>query len=291
MSTQTLEVPVIVVGNIAVGGTGKTPLVIWLAAYLERRGYRPGIVGRGYRGRIHRQPMRVRTDSRVAMVGDEPLLIARRTHCPVIVSSNRAAGARQLIADHGVDVIICDDGLQHVALARDIEIAVIDGERRHGNGRCLPAGPLREPPSRLRTVDMIVCNGKAQQGEFMMNYRTEPLRSLIDANRHADLAAFRGQSVHAVAGIGNPTRFFEHLTAAGIRVIPHRFPDHHPFKAADICFGDGLPVIMTEKDAVKCTQFASDDQWVLPVTAEMMMTFERQLENLLEATYSGQKIT
>ena len=291
LPTQILDIPVVVVGNISVGGTGKTPLVIWLVAYLRRRGFRPGVVSRGYRGQPRRRSIRVRTDSDATIVGDEPLLIARRAHCPVAIATDRATAARQLIVEDGVDVILCDDGLQHIALARDIEIAVIDGERRHGNGRCLPAGPLREPPSRLRTVDLIVCNGKAQAGEFEMRHQTALLRSLGADDHRVNLATFRNQSVHAVAGVGNPARFFERLAAAGLRVVPHRFPDHYRFQRTDIFFDDGLPVIMTEKDAVKCAQFASGNQWYLPITAEMTTAFEQRLTALMEATVSGQKIT
>ena len=286
---QRLDIPVIVVGNIVAGGTGKTPLVIWLAEHLSEKGYRPGIVSRGYKSKVKQWPQQVRKDSNPEFVGDEPVLMARRTNCPVAIAPNRHIAAEALIEHEQVDIIICDDGLQHYALARDIEIAVIDGVRRHGNGRCLPAGPLREPVGRLKSVDMIVCNNGAVRGEFDMEYIAEQLCSVTDENKRCDIEQFRNQSIHAVAGIGNPARFFFSLRGKGVRTIEHEFPDHHQFKAEDICFDDSLPVVMTEKDAVKCTEFATEKHWFLPINVKMTKAFEHRLTILLKELSNGQK--
>ena len=278
-----LDVPVIVVGNIVVGGTGKTPLVIWLAEYLKAKGYKPGIVSRGYKSKVKKWPQQVRADSHPEQVGDEPVLLARRTGCRVAIAPNRHAAAQALVKRHQVDIIICDDGLQHYALARDIEIAVTDGvRRRYGNGRYLPAGPLRESVSRLKSVDMVVCNGGAVRGEFNMVYIPQQLCSIVDENKRCDTEQFRNESLHAVAGIGRPEKFFSYLRGRGIQTIEHKFPDHYQFKAEDICFDDGLPVVMTEKDAVKCTEFASEEHWFLPINVNMSKAFEHRLSILLK---------
>ena len=287
--TQRLDIPVIVVGNIVVGGTGKTPLVIWLAAYLKEKGYQPGIISRGYKSKVKQWPQQVRKDSNPELVGDEPVLLARRTKCPVAIAPNRYIAADALIEHQQVDIIISDDGLQHYALERDIEIVVIDGVRRHGNGRCLPAGPLRESVGRLKSVDMIVCNSGAVRGEFEMIYVPQQLCSVIDENKYCDIEQFHNQSIHAIAGIGNPAKFFSYLRGKGIRTIEHEFPDHYQFKAEDICFDDGFLVVMTEKDAVKCTEFASSEHWFLPINVKMANAFEHRLTVLLKDNYNGQK--
>ena len=284
-----LPVPVIVVGNITVGGTGKTPLVIWLAQFLKEKGFRPGIVSRGYGGRPSKVPQQARPDSNPELVGDEPVLLAQRTGCPVAVSPHRFVAARELVKHTGCNVILCDDGLQHYALGRDIEIAVLDGDRRFGNGRCLPAGPLREPASRLQSVDMVVANGKAGKSEFLMEYTPLPLRSLADDSRRIQVDNLRGREVHAVAGIGNPVRFFSYLRSQGLNIIKHAFPDHHPFRAADFRFGDELPIVMTEKDAVKCRRFATDRFWYLPIEAVLPAAFQHRLGVLLEELADGQE--
>ncbi|HKJ22242.1 MAG TPA: tetraacyldisaccharide 4'-kinase [Gammaproteobacteria bacterium] len=270
-------VPVIVVGNITVGGTGKTPLVIWLVQRLRGAGYAPAVVSRGYGGRAARWPQQARADSDPGVVGDEPVLIASRTGCPVAVAPDRGAAAASLVEYTSCDIIVADDGLQHYGLGRDLEIAVIDGVRRLGNGRCLPAGPLRESPRRLRRVDFIVANGLAGEGETGMQLAAAPMRNLRDEGATADRHQFTGGPVHAVAGIGCPARFFDQLRGMGLRVVEHAFPDHHPFKPADLDFGDGAPVIMTEKDAVKCRHFAQGHHWYLPVEARMDETFARTL--------------
>ena len=261
--------PVLVVGNLVAGGSGKTPLVIALATELARRGFRPGIVSRGY-GRTARGAVDVLPDLPPALCGDEPLLIARQTGLPVRVASDRAGAARELVA-RGVDLVIADDGLQHRPLHRDVEIEVIDGERRHGNGRLLPAGPLREPAG--RAVDFRVVNGgDAGAGEWPMQL---VLGQAIPLGPGAPrpLGAFAPGPVHAFAGIGNPGRFFAALAEAGLQVHGHAFPDHHGFSAADLDFRPALPRLMTSKDAVKCRQFDLADAWEVPVRAELPPAF------------------
>lgn len=275
-------VPVIVVGNITVGGTGKTPLTIWAAKELKRHGYCPGVVCRGYKGRANQWPQQVRSDSDPAMVGDEPVLLAQRTGCPVAAGPDRVAAVAALVAHSGCDVVISDDGLQHLGLCRDIEIAVLDGERRLGNGRCLPAGPLREPAGRLKRVDFVVTNGRAETGEVGMRTCLGDAASLRDPALRRPLQAFRGRPVHAVCGIGNPTRFFNQLEAAGLETIRHAFPDHHHFLRREIEFEDGNAVLMTEKDAVKCARLASEGQWVVPVDAVLPDSFSKALVEKLQ---------
>jgi tetraacyldisaccharide 4'-kinase len=275
--------PVVVVGNLTVGGTGKTPLTIWLSRELSALGLKVGVVSRGYGAndwhgaRSGRRPRLVDPQAQWREVGDEPLIIARRTGCTTVVGRDRVAAAHALVA-RGVDVIVADDGLQHLALARDCEIVVVDGARGFGNGRVLPAGPLREPLERLRHADAVVVNGAVAHASLaqalagaaplgMSLVATDAVR--LDAPEAArPLESFRGQHVHAVAGIGNPARFFAGLRAHGISVLEHAFPDHHPFRAAELQFGDGLPVLMTEKDAVKCAAFADPRLWYVPVTAQ-----------------------
>lgn len=271
LRSERLPTPVIVVGNIVAGGAGKTPLAIALVEALRARGFKPGVVSRGYGGAA-RMPMLLGAQPDPAIAGDEPALIRLRTGAPVAIGAKRAEAARLLLPE-GVDVIIADDGLQHYALARDVEICVVDGVRRFGNGRLLPAGPLREPASRLRGADFIVCNGgDAHDGEI-------PMRLVLgDAMDFATLAtsslvAFAGTRVHAVAGIGHPPRFFDALRALGIDAVAHPFPDHHRYAATDLAFSDGLPVLMTEKDAVKCRALARDGWWSVPVRAELSTAF------------------
>jgi tetraacyldisaccharide 4'-kinase len=265
LPSYAVRVPVIVVGNITVGGTGKTPLVMWLIEELARRGLRPGVVTRGYHGSIT-APTIVTPAMSAAEIGDEAALIAARTHRTVVVARDRVAGAR-LVADCGADVVIADDGLQHYRLRRNCEIVVLDGERRIGNGRMLPAGPLRESGARLATVDVIAANGgTARPGELRMRLTEGRVRSLTSAAERA-LESFAGEAVHAVAGIGHPRRFFGLLRQRGLTVIEHPFADHHPFRVADLDFGDARPVLMTEKDAVKCRAFARDGWWAVPVSA------------------------
>ncbi len=276
-------VPVVVVGNIAVGGTGKTPLVAWIARHLAGEGLRPGIVCRGYAGAADRWPQQVRGDSDPLMVGDEAVLLARRGACPVAAGPDRVAAAQALREHAGCDVIISDDGLQHLRLARAVEVAVVDGERRHGNGRCLPAGPLREPISRLARVDLVVANGAALQGEFAMHLAPSPALAVDGSGRQQGLDAFRGMQVHAVAGIGNPERFFRMLEGHGMRVLRHPFPDHHAYRASDLAGLTAAPVLMTEKDAVKCASLAEEHHWYVPVRAELHPAFASRLMRALRA--------
>jgi tetraacyldisaccharide 4'-kinase len=276
-----LERPVIVVGNLTVGGTGKTPLVAWLVEYLKQKGFSPGIVARGYGGRASSWPRQVRPDSDPGIVGDEAVMLAGMTGCPMAVAPDRVAAARHLLEQSDCDVIVSDDGLQHYALQRDLEIAVIDGIRRFGVGFLLPAGPLREPPRRLREVDLVVVNGIGGSGEYSMRLLTGKAWRLGEPKQQRELEDFRGQSVHAVAGIGNPERFFQSLRRYDICVEEHVFPDHHRFQPEDIRFGDDKPVFMTEKDAVKCRQFARGNEWVVPVRADMSREFCKRLDALL----------
>jgi len=266
-----LPVPVIVVGNIAVGGTGKTPFTIWLVERLREWGWKPGVISRGYGGRSLGIARTVVPSAEPDEVGDEPVLIAQRARCPIVVGADRVAAARELLAKHDVDVIVSDDGLQHYALWRDLEIVVVDASRGLGNGALLPAGPLREPPSRLGDVDLVVVNGKgwthAGARQVTMRLAARQLRRLTD-DEARPIASFAGQDVHAVAGIGNPARFFSMLSQHNLQLTVRPFPDHHPFTRDDLDFGDALPVLMTEKDAVKCRKFASDRLWVVPVDAE-----------------------
>ncbi|HSR63061.1 MAG TPA: tetraacyldisaccharide 4'-kinase [Gammaproteobacteria bacterium] len=284
-----INVPVIVVGNLTPGGNGKTPLVIWLAAWLKQHGFHPGIVSRGYGGAATHWPQQVRPDSDPVMCGDEPVLLAQRSGCPVAAAPDRYAAAVGLLETAYCDIIISDDGLQHLALARDIEIVVIDAERRFGNGRCLPAGPLREPASRIKSVDLVVCNGNPRRGEFEMRLVAGDLVLLSDPSRRLDSNKLDNKSVHAVAGIGNPDRFFQMLRKLGLQPIEHVFPDHYRFSSADIRFNDGLPVIMTEKDAVKCRDFADERHWYLAIDVNMSDIFEHRLSILLKELGDGQE--
>ena len=261
-----LPVPVVVVGNITVGGTGKTPLVIWLAGELQARGYRVGIVSRGYRGSSKAWPQHVDRSSDPGLVGDEPVLLARATGCPVSAGPDRVEAARALLARDRVDVLLADDGLQHYALGRVMEVVVVDGERGMGNGFCLPAGPLREPGGRLARAGAVVVNGGdwGGAGVFRACPRAQSLYRLRGSARKS-LEEFRGVRVHAVAAIGHPARFFRLLEEAGVRVRPHPFPDHAVLDGADLCFEDADPVLVTEKDAVKCQRFAHDDLWCVPI--------------------------
>lgn len=261
--------PVVVVGNLVAGGAGKTPLVIALATELARRGFTPGIVSRGH-GRRGGDDLDVRRDTPAEICGDEPLLIARQTGLRVRVARDRAAAAAALVAA-GCDLVIADDGLQHRPLHRDLEIEVLDGERRHGNGRLIPAGPLREPVG--RAVDFRVVNGgQAGAGEWAMQLVPGDARPL-SGGAPRPLGAFAPGPVHAVAGIGNPARFFATLQAAGLQVQGHAFPDHHAFRRAELEFPPPLPLLMTSKDAVKCTGLGLPDAWEVPVQAQLSAAF------------------
>ncbi len=264
--------PVIVVGNVSVGGTGKTPFVCWLVGQLIEKGFKPGIVSRGYGGAA-RHPRIVQAGDDAALVGDEPLLLSRRCGRPVAVGRNRVAACR-LLVEAGCDVIVSDDGLQHHALARDFEIVLVDAARGFGNGYCLPGGPLRESTTRLQHVGAVVVNGErlnlkrglVVDGALSMRLGFDDVRAL-SGPESKPLSAFVGTPVHAVAGIGNPKRFFDMLRACGIELTEHPLADHARISAEDLRFEDTRPVLMTEKDAVKCAQYARPWHWYVPVTA------------------------
>ena len=287
LRSQKMSVPVIVVGNITVGGTGKTPLVIWLVRFLRERGFIPGVITRGYHGKNRHWPLLVTIDTPAAQAGDEAVLLARRAGCPVVAGPDRVAAAR-LLLKQGCNLIVSDDGLQHYRLARDIEICVIDGERRLGNGLCLPAGPLREPPSRLRRVSLCVSHGEPWPGEWGMYLEAGDFQNLADPAQRQPASFFTG-AVHAVAGIGNPERFFSSLRRLGLSPMTHAFPDHHDFVPADLDFADGWPVLMTEKDAVKCETFAPVNYWMLSVEARPDPRLGDAVVNLLNEKRHGQK--
>ena len=274
---QKAVVPVIVVGNITTGGTGKTPVTIWLVKALSRRGFTPGIVSRGYGGSRSKTSMRVDSASDPAVVGDEPVLLARRTQCPVVVDANRARAA-QMLADDGADVIIADDGLQHYRLERTYEICVIDGARGLGNRLLLPAGPLRETIDRLEEVDQVLINGQrheeradisaGEQNAIEFNLVPSEVERL-NGSLARSIERFSGTTAHGIAAIGNPARFFDMLRAHGIQVIEHAFQDHAAISQRDLEFGDEFDVLMTEKDAVKLGHVRSDKYWVVPVDMQI----------------------
>ena len=274
-------IPTIVVGNITVGGTGKTPLVIALIKALQQHQFKPGVISRGYSSQASRYPFAVTGDSKPTEAGDEPLLIAKRTKVPVVIDAVRSEAAKYLIEHTDCDVIIADDGLQHYALQRDIEIVVVDKHRAFGNQLLLPAGPLRETVGRLSTVDLIVANGGAPDAENMpssqgdlrihaMHLDVGNLVNVLDGSSVASSNWAYSKTVHAVAGIGNPQRFYNSLRKLGFTLIEHSYGDHHNFKRDDLVFDDDLPIIMTEKDAIKMAQLdPSDNYWFLPVNAKL----------------------
>jgi tetraacyldisaccharide 4'-kinase len=270
LSSQHMPVPVVIVGNIVAGGTGKTPLVLWLCEYLAEHGYTPGIVSRGYGG--SGQTMEVAGTS-ASLAGDEPALLAQRSRRPVWIGRDRAGAARALLGAHPqCDVIVADDGLQHYALARDVEIAVVDASRGNGNGLLLPAGPLRERAGRLDQVDAIVLTAggaPTSAKTFAMSLEGNTFRNLLNPQFHQEASAFQGKRLHAIAGIGNPARFFDHLQALGLGFTAHAFADHHDYSPSDLDFAGADAILMTEKDAIKCQRFARENHWVLPVDAHV----------------------
>jgi tetraacyldisaccharide 4'-kinase len=280
-------VPVIVVGNITVGGTGKTPLILWLIEHCRARGLRVGVVSRGYGATPPSLPWRVRAGQNPAEAGDEPLMIVERCGVPLVIDPDRPRAVRALLAEESLDLILSDDGLQHYRLARDLELVLIDAARGLGNRRCLPAGPLREPLERLAAVDACLVNGAAGDGEagFAFNLRPAALVNLASGERRPLDHLPAGQALHAVAGIGNPQRFFATLEALHWRPVPHPFADHAAYTPADLRFTPALPLLMTEKDAVKCRGFAAADWWYLAVDGQpspaFVAWFDGQLERLL----------
>jgi len=268
-----IGVPVIVIGNISVGGTGKTPVVLWLVDLLRESGYHPGIVTRGYGG--SEQLQEVRSDSDARETGDEPLLLARRANVPVFAGRERPLAAQALLRAHPqCDVIVSDDGLQHYALTRDMELAVVDAQRKFGNGWLLPAGPLREPIRRLADVTAVVVNGAGELTDvpaprYQMRLSGAAFCNVRDPQQHTGAAHFQGHPVHAIAAIGHPARVFSHLESMGLKLLRHPFPDHYAFTADDLAFAGEATLLMTEKDAVKCASFAKAGWWYLPVEAEV----------------------
>lgn len=271
-----LPIPIIVVGNITVGGTGKTPLVIYLAEVLKNNGYYPGIISRGYGGKSKNYPLLINSKSKAAEVGDEPLLIARRTQCPVVVDPKRNAAVKKILELGGCNVVISDDGLQHYSLLRDIEIAVIDRKFGFGNGFCLPAGPLRERPARLEQVDIVIKNDMVFEPIIFYNLKNPSIIKKIN-EFYMD---FSQETIHAIAGIGNPDGFFKTLQQLGFNIIEHPFPDHYVFKELDLLFKNGI-IVMTEKDAVKCDSIANESCWCLKIEAKLNNKFIELVLNKL----------
>ena len=293
---QPYTAPVVIVGNISVGGSGKTPLIIALVAALKQRGYSPGVVSRGYSGNAAQYPLSVTAATAVSESGDEPLLIATLADCPVVVDANRRAAVDYLLDHHQCNLVLSDDGLQHYALHRDIELVVVDGQRGLGNGRQLPSGPLREKPQRLEQADMVVINGQqADQsitvsGLQQMSIRPTQFRHLESGRRLAiedwlESEPGTNREVHAVAAIGNPQRFADTLTQIGLAPILHRFDDHQILSLDDLSFGDNLPVVVTAKDAIKLEQVAavSENIWAVDIEAVIDSSFVDKLVIKLEA--------
>jgi len=285
-----LSVPMIVVGNITAGGTGKTPLVVSLARWLSDEGFRLAVVSRGY-GRQGRNQLRVDQNSSPSVAGDEAVLIARQTGLPVMVGPDRLAAAQALAPD--VDLLIADDGLQNTHLPKDISLCVIDGARGLGNGHLLPAGPLREPAGGLSKFDYLIINGAGQvpgvEHSYPMHLVGDELCNVSQPTQRKPLASLDGQVVHGVAGIGNPGRFFAQLRDAGLQLTEHAFPDHHRYQRGDFDELRDLPIVMTEKDAVKCRELAPDDAWYLPVNAHLPEDLRDNLLSRLESLLSADR--
>ncbi|VXC03200.1 lipid A 4'kinase [Pseudomonas sp. 8AS] len=276
-------VPIVVVGNITVGGTGKTPLILWLIEHCRRHGLRVGVVSRGYGAQPPQLPWRVRAEQSAAEAGDEPLLLVQRSGVPLVIDPQRSRAVQALLEQEALDLILCDDGLQHYRLARDLELVLIDAARGLGNRRCLPAGPLREPVERLAGVDAVLFNGASADSEQGYAFCLQPT-ALVNLRSGARVALDHfpsGQAMHAVAGIGNPQRFFSTLEALNWRPIAHAFADHASYSPQLLCFSPPLPLLMTEKDAVKCRAFAADDWWYLAVDAVPSEAFVAWLDDEL----------
>jgi len=310
-SITKINVPVIIVGNIVIGGSGKTPLVIWLSKYFKKKGHIPGIISRGYGGTYSSDTQFVKPTSDPLLVGDEPVLIAKNTHCPVIVGKKRAKAAKELVEKHKCNLIISDDGIQHYSLARDIEIVVIDGEDPFGNCYCLPAGPCREPKLKpFFSADFIVNTyrgysdiphsalidhlevtynklGLTVQPKTIMRYIYKELKSVMTPSKTLPISDLHGKTLHAVAGIHDPSHFFSYLRNHKFNLIIHQFSDHHIFTKEDIKFDDNFSVVMTEKDAVKCSKFSDSRHWYVPVDAELTESFADALDNYMEKILNG----
>ena len=271
------KVPIVVVGNITAGGTGKTPIVIAMANYFESKNKKVGVVSRGYGGRYAEESMEVLSSSDSIECGDEPLLIKHKTKAKVVVAKKRSKAVEYLNLKYSLDVIISDDGLQHYSMGRQIEIAVIDGKSRLGNGLFLPSGPLRESKKRLKSVDFIINNGSSSDGEISSQLEAQSYINIVTKEKR-DLDFFKDKKCYAVAGIGKPDNFFSMLRVLGVEVISKSFPDHYQFNEKDLSFHNEYPIIMTSKDCVKCSQFASDQMWYLDINAKIDSDFYHQLE-------------
>ncbi len=278
--THRFDIPIIVVGNITVGGTGKTPIVIKLIEHFQKKGEKVGVVSRGYGGSQSGKSLLVDAHTQVSLSGDEPLLIATLTDAPVMVNKNRSQAVQDLITQYQPTVVISDDGLQHYAMARDIEIAVVDGQRRFGNGFFLPAGSLREPRSRLKLVDFVINNGSVFPAEISAQLKSVNFVHIL-SNKEFALDFFKNQPCHGVAGIGHPKRFFNTLRQLNIQVVEHYFADHYRYRAHNLEFEDNYPIIMTAKDWVKCRKFANDKMYYLKVDLDISTDFLTQLETKL----------
>jgi tetraacyldisaccharide 4'-kinase len=276
-------VPVVVVGNITVGGTGKTPLILWMIEHCRQQGLRVGVVSRGYGAKPPSLPWRVTGEQSASQAGDEPLLIVQRSGVPMMIDPDRSRAVKALLDSEPLDLILSDDGLQHYRLARDLELVLIDAARGLGNRRCLPAGPLREPVERLQSVDALLYNGASADRDDGYAFRLQPsaLVNLRSGERKPVDFFSSGQALHAVAGIGNPQRFFNTLEGLHWRPIAHAFADHAVFSAQSLTFSPALPLVMTEKDAVKCRPFAADDWWYLAVDAVPSDAFVRWFDSQL----------
>lgn len=280
--------PVVIVGNISVGGVGKTPLVIALYFFLKERGWEPGIISRGYKGK-YRGVEWVASDSDPLRVGDEAVLLASRTGGPVVVSRNRSHAIETLVQETACNIILSDDGLQHYAIARDLEIVVIDAVRGLGNQLCLPAGPLREPVARLKSVDMVVVNG-GREDECAFSLSSTHILNLLNSNISQSQKILYQCKVHAFAGIGSPKRFFDYLRGLGAEVVEHPYPDHYLFQKRDFeNYSEASMLIMTEKDAVKCRQFAGNNMWFIPVEAHLNRLFLDKLKKFCETMGGSDK--
>lgn len=282
--SKKFPVPVIVVGNITLGGTGKTPLVIYLIELLKQQGYKPGVVSRGYGGKAQRYPCKVTESTKASEVGDEPTLIFLRTKVPVVVDPIRINAAEVLINQYDCDVVISDDGLQHYALQRDIEIAVIDSHKKFGNGFLFPAGPLREPRSRLKSVDMIITNGESHNKDyFSLKVEAAGIINLVDNDKRVSAEYFSNKQLIAMAGIGNPERFFKTLSQLGLSYLKHPLPDHYHYTIADFKDVNDSQIIMTEKDAVKAKSYAKGNMWYVPIKTMASDSFNRLVLDKLQS--------
>jgi len=283
-----IPVPVIVVGNITAGGTGKSPLTAMLAQLLKQKGWRPVILTRGYGGKSDHYPLQVLPDTRAVEAGDEPVMLSAQAGCPVVVDPQRRRGALWALENSLGNIMLCDDGLQHYQLPRDIELAVFDGQRGLGNGALIPVGPLRELPQRLESVDFVITNGGwlsdlNHEQQYTMTLVPTGIRHL-NTGRILPLAEINGKNVMAVAGIGNPARFFDTLRSLGAQVTERAFPDHHQFRAEDLECDAGQWLLMTAKDAVKCPEIAPENAWVLDVEAQLPTEFSEAFWSAVNAS-------